>query len=114
MSKLIYKIAELKDLQRLKSEAEAEAESAAKPIEIAVVEFFEGEPVEAAPKAKPPEIQPVSDPMPKTLRGLSALDLSLLEIDGMLTPVEQAWYNNRRNRYKEQRPWNPSPYDWMK
>ena len=131
MSQKGYKIVTLEKLLAARSAAEIaedearEAKKRAAALESVTAATFEGEPTTAIPKLEP-KAPPAANPshsgnggngngdMPKSLEGISALDLSLLDLDGMLTGEEQVWYNKRKMKaLGRDRHRTPGPNDWM-
>jgi hypothetical protein len=124
-----YKLKRLEELMALKKSAEAREN----------VEVERSEPDPAPPMPEPggdterpihsntmpggPVLQPFGtdprllpsppvEPRPESLRGISALDLACLDVDGLLTPREQVWYRKRSPHLYPAMP--PGPHDWMK
>ena len=54
--------------------------------------------------------QPFTEPRPKSLEGISPLDLELLAIDGNLSPTEQAWYRKKNPTHES--PVHPK-FQWL-
>ncbi len=94
MTDRAYKIAKLKELERLKKKALEAPESV-------TTARFEGEATACIPKDDEKPAVALSNrndrnPMPASLRGMSQMDIKLALIDGSLDLSEQNWLNKKR------------------
>ena len=98
-----YRIVEYEKLLAARSAAEDEAKKASKAPDRATTATFEGEPSTTfESKEKPAEPQAHREngngrnPMPKSLHGISSMEIRLMAIDGNLSAVEQNWFDRLR------------------
>lgn len=108
-----YQIVELAELKALRAVTEGPEEPQSASVATSPTEATVATPVSENSPEEPENGN--GDGMPDSLRGLSLLELSLLDVDNLMTPQEQAFYNKRRWKIEEYRRFHrtPGPNDWM-
>ena len=85
MTKLAYRIAKLKELNRLKKDEESP--------QTPVISTSESEPDDTIQEEKEPPQKPQN--MPESLKGLNLMQLQLLFTDGQMDENESRWFQSR-------------------
>lgn len=97
---LAYKIAQMRDLQRMKAEAEGDAKGPEKPLVETSSDAPKAAPAIGAPKVAllipgEPAIQRKVEPRPERLKHLSTGEIQCMFQDGQLLPDEVKWFQTR-------------------